>query len=102
MEYKEEIKRLEIADKRIDIQKKKLEVKKEKSNHAQVMEQSQLRLDEKRLLIQKISELRFLLTDYVVDDERAIIGSEPFYKPTITGLNREKITLKLMDLIDQL
>lgn len=101
MEYKDEIKRLELVDKRIEIQKKKLEVKKEKSNHTQSMEQSQLRIEEQRLLIQKISELRFLLTDFIVDDERAVIGSEPFYKPSITGLNREKITLKLMDLIGQ-
>ncbi len=102
MEYNEEIKRLEIADKRVDIQKKKLEVKKEKSNHAQAMEQSQLQIEEQKLLIQKISELRFLLTDFIEGDERAVIGSEPFYKPTITGINREKITLKLMDLMDQL
>jgi hypothetical protein len=101
MEYKDEIKRLELVDKRIEIQKKKLEVKKEKSNHTQSIEQSQLRIEEQRLLIQKISELRFLLTDFIVDDERAVIGSEPFYKPSITGLNREKITLKLMDLIGQ-
>lgn len=102
MEYKEEIKRLEIADKRVDIQKKKLEVKKEKSNHAQAMEQSQLRIEEQRLLIQKITELRYLLTDFIIDDERVVLGSEPFYKPTITGINREKIILKLMGLLAQL
>lgn len=66
-----------------DIQKKKAETNKY--------------LDEVEIL--KASELRHILESHYVDDERSIMGSEPFWVPVVTGKNRDIVMSKLIEII---
>lgn len=66
-----------------DIQKKKAETNKY--------------LDEVEIL--KASELRHILESHYVDDERSIMGSEPFWVPIVTGKNRDIVMSKLIEII---
>jgi len=90
---------LDLQEKQLEIARKKIELKKEKRNLSQSIEQAQLQLEQQRLALGKIAELRYLLSDMVVDDNNTILGSEQKFVPTITGVNREIVTVKLMTLI---
>ena len=71
-------------------------------NIDEIIVKRNLSLDEQKTLIDKISELRRLLTDWTVDDERTIMASEPFLVPTIVGHRREIVISKLMELIKRI
>lgn len=90
---------LDLQEKQLEIARKKIELKKEKRNLNQSIELAQLQLEQQRLELAKITELRYLLCDMVVDDDNTLLGSEQKYVPTVTGVNREIVTLKLMMLI---
>lgn len=91
--------RLDIVEKKIDIQKKRVELKKEKLNIDEIVLRRKVSLEEQKVLIDKISELRAILSDWTIDDERTIMASEPFIKATIEGVQREIVLHKLMELI---
>jgi len=91
--------RLEIIEKKIDIQKKRVELKKEKLNINEIVLRRKVSLEEQKVLIDKISELRAVLSDWTIDDERTILASEPFLKATIEGGQREIVLNKIMVLI---
>lgn len=80
--------RLELVDKRVEIQRKRLEIRKEKLNMDDIIERKLISFDEQKILIEKITELRHLLSDSIIDYEKTIMGSEPFYWPTICGFER--------------
>jgi hypothetical protein len=101
-QIKSEKERLELIDKRVDIQKKRLEVRKEKLNMDEKKLKSSIAIDEQKLLLDKIGSLKNLLGDITIDDERTIMGSEPFYKPTINGRDRNIVANKLIDLVAKL
>ena len=94
--------RLEIIEKKVDIQKKKIELKKEKLNTDEIVLRRKISAEEQTLLIDKISQLRCVLADWTIDDERTIMASEPFLKPLISDRNRLIVTNKLIELINKL
>ena len=94
--------RLEIIEKKVEIQKKRIEIQKEKFNIAESTERKKIGIDEKNMLITKIKELRIILGDYTIDDEKTIMGSEPMLKPIITSEEQKIVRRKLMQLIEQL
>jgi len=59
-------------------------------------------MEDQKAAVEKISELRSLLSDYTVDPERTILGSEPFLTPIINDKRREKVVEKVMELVDKL
>lgn len=91
--------RLELVEKRVDIQRKRLEIRKEKLNMDEIIAKRNISLEEQNILLHKISELRYVLTDWTIDDERTIMASEPFISPMIAGDRREIVIRKLMELI---
>lgn len=94
--------KLELIEKRVEIQKKRLEVRKEKLGIEDIVLRKKIALDEQKTLIDKICELRYVLTDWTVDEERTIMASEPFITPTIVGERREIVIRKLMELIKRI
>jgi hypothetical protein len=112
--------KLELIDKRVEIQKKRLEIKKQKMELNKLgieTEKEQLDLIEKRVQIQvdlknkreydkmvndKLFSVLFPLMMNTIDENRTILGSEPFYTPLLTGKNKETAMNKLMELINQL
>jgi hypothetical protein len=101
-QIKSEKERLELIDKRVDIQKKRLEVRKEKLNMDEKKLKSSIAIDEQKILLDKIGSLKSLLGDFNVDDERTIMGSEPFLKPIIGGREKDIVMNKLIDLVNKL
>ncbi|MCX6185811.1 MAG: hypothetical protein NTU43_02290 [Bacteroidetes bacterium] len=94
--------RLELIEKRVDIQKKQYEVRKEKLNMDELKLITNIANEEQKILIDKIASLKSLLADYTIDDERTIIGSEPFLKPIVCGREKDIVMSKLIDLVKQL
>lgn len=93
--------RLDIIEKKIDIQKKRVELKKEKLNIDEIVLRRKVSLEEQKVLIDKVSQLRSLLSEWTIDEERTVLASEPFLKPMIVGRNRLITTNKLMELISK-
>ncbi len=94
--------RLELIEKRVDIQKKQYEVRKEKLNMDELKLITNIANEEQKILIDKISSLKNLLADYTIDDERTIIGSEPFLKPIVCGREKDIVMNKLIELVKKL
>jgi hypothetical protein len=109
---------LELIEKKVDIQRKRLEIKKEKLNMSKIvldkdLESRRAKLDMKellatrnheseRILNDKIFSLSFSLTMITVDEERSILGSEPFLTPVLTGERREIVLDKLIEIITKM
>lgn len=100
--FKTERDRLELVDKKVEIQKKRVEIKREKLNMDETILRRKIAVEEQRMLLEKISELRYLLSDWTVDEERTLMASEPFLTPTILGERREFVLRKLMELIKKI
>ncbi len=90
---------LELLEKKVEIQKKRMEIKKEMVNIDEIIGGRKIALDEQKSIIDKISVLSTVLTEYTIDNERTILGSEPYLVPIITGKNREILTSKLLELV---
>lgn len=101
-QHKKEKERLELVEKKVEIQKKRVEIKKEQLNMDEIIVRRNIALEEQKVLIDKISELRYVLTDWIVDEDRTIMASEPFLTPTIVGERREIVIRKLMELIKKI
>ena len=91
--------RLELVEKRVEIQRKRLEIRKEKLNMDEIIAKRSISLEEQNILLHKISELRCVLGDWTIDEERTILASEPFIAPIIVGERREIVLKKLLELI---
>lgn len=99
---KKKLKQLEILEKQIDIRKKYLETKKENLEILEQERKSNTSIEEQRVLLDKISELRWLLSEITVDEEKTILGSEPFLCRLIGPGYQERIEKKMMTLIEKL
>ena len=97
-----EIERLEIIEKKIEIQKRRIDLSRHKLNLSEIYNDRNIRMEEHRLIIDKITELRQILTDTMVDDERTTIGGEPFLKPILDNEERVIITNKIFELVKKL
>ena len=91
---------LEFANKKLSIRNKHLENKRAKLDMEDLIK-SRI-VESEKLLNDKIFSLLYTLTVTVVDDERTILGSEPFYKPIINGKRRDIAIEKLMELIKKI
>jgi hypothetical protein len=91
---------LDLLDKKVSIQTKELENKKAELD----MEEIHVNriFDADRMLNDKIFSVLIALVSKTIDDERTIMGSEPFYTPLIKGKHRDIALNKLMDLITKL
>jgi hypothetical protein len=94
--------RLEIIDKRADIKKKNVEIKKELHLIEMASQKQKQALEEQKLNLEKICEIRRLLSDLTVDTERTVFAGEPFLAQTIVGDRRETVMKKLMELINKI
>jgi hypothetical protein len=95
-----ETEHLEIVERKLDIQKKRLEIRKEKLLQ-QGFEPRKIRVEEEKVLISKTEQLRYLLSDVAIDEERTLLGSEPIYKPTISSDENKVVRIKLMELLNR-
>jgi len=93
---------LELLEKKIAIQKMRVEIKKEEIGIEDILIKRNARIDEQKVLIEKISALIYLLDDWTIDAERTLLASEPFFKPLLSGYERAIITQKLMQLVSKL
>jgi hypothetical protein len=59
-------------------------------------------VEEQRILIAKLEELRHLLSATSIDTEKTFGGEEPFYKPVIDGKDQELARRKLMKSVAKL
>jgi hypothetical protein len=91
---------LDLAVKKVEIRSKQLENKKLKLDLEDIYHQRIS--NEIHLVSNKIFSVLFPLMVSTIDDERTILGSEPFYKPLLTGKHKDKAMNKLMELINQL
>lgn len=93
---------LELQDKKVEIQKKQMEVRKERLMIRRMKQSREAQFEEQRITLEMLYELRQLLTDWTIDEDRTIMASEPFLKPAINENRREVITRKIMELVNKL
>ena len=112
---------LELIEKRVEIQRKRFDIKKEKiSMEKMVVEKEKEQIgiaktkldmekllhdknvEDEKLLNSKMFSVLIALCSRTIDEERTILGSEPFYTPLISGKNRDIAIDKLMELIKRL
>jgi hypothetical protein len=91
---------LELADKKLSIRNKRLENKRAKLDMEELL--TNRILESERLLNDKIFSLLHSLAVTVIDEERTILGSEPFYTPIIGGKRRDILLDKLMELVKRI
>lgn len=91
---------LDVSDKKLSIRAKQLEIKKTKLDMEELLAKGSHEAD--RLLIDKLFTVLISLNATTIDEERTILGSEPFYTPILGGKNRDLALIKLMDLIKKL
>lgn len=67
-----------------------------------VLPPPRIAVNENNVLINKIEELRHLLSSTVVDEERTVFGVEPIYKAILGAEERQLVKDKLIELITKL
>ena len=91
---------LDLIEKRVQIQVKQLEIKMSKIDLKEVDLKNKREYD--KMVNDKLFSVLFPLMMNTIDEDRTILGSEPFYTPLLTGKNKEMAMNKLMELINQL
>lgn len=94
--------RLELIEKKVEIKKKRVEIQKEILNMDETSMRKKIALDEQSLTLNKIWELGHLLGAVTVDEDRTIVGSEPFLIRTMSEDSRQIIESKIMRLIQNI
>lgn len=100
--------KLTIMEKKLELKRKRNEIKFNELNLSHLKtsyenEQRILQIDEQRVLIDKIAELRNLLGEEVVEEHGNVLGGEPKYKPIIDDDDdRSLIKNKMFELIRRL
>lgn len=87
-----------ITEKKVGIRKMRLEIENEKLKLREI-EPRRIAVDEQYIVVQKISELRCLLSDVTINEEKTIFGSEPIYKSILDEEERKMVKIKLRELI---
>ena len=91
---------LDLIEKQVEIEAKKLENKKSEFDLIENSVKSKRDFD--KMVSDKIFSVLFPLMINTIDEDRTILGSEPFYKPLLSGKNKEIAMNKLMELIIKL
>ncbi len=89
----EEKAKLEIIAQKLENKRKRLEI---------VEAQKELLLTDKKMIIEQIKNLRDLLTETVIDDEKTIFTTEPRYRLVFNGVEIEKLKEKIWHLLDKI
>lgn len=100
MVVEKEKEQLELEEKKLAILKQEIENKQASLNFETAKRKSDN--DNYSILGSKIFTLLFTLESKVIDDEKTIIGSEPYYESLIQGRNKDIVLNKLMELIQKL
>ena len=87
-----------ITEKKVGIQMMRLEIENEKLKLREI-EPRRIAIDEQHTLIGKVSELRCLLSDSTINEEKTLFGSEPVYKSILDDEERKLVKIKLRELI---
>jgi len=82
-----------------DIKKKSSESENQKALAKQSISDSERM--QGQINVNKSEELRLLLASHIIDDDKSIIGSEPFYTSTIKGKNRDIVMKKLIEVVER-
>lgn len=98
--FEKEKELLDLSDKKVSIRTKELENKKAKLDMEELLVNRNLDAD--RLLNDKIFSLLLTLYVSVIDEDRTILGSEPFKTLLLQGKRKDETLDKLMDLIKKL
>lgn len=96
-----ELNNLDVVEKKINIQMKRMEMRNDKialDNY----EPRRIAVSEDHALVNKIEELRMLLTVSAIDEERTVFGSEPVYKNILDVEEKIIVKAKLKELINKL
>jgi hypothetical protein len=91
---------LDLIEKQVEIEAKKLENKKIEFDLIEIEFKNKREVE--KMVSDKIFSILFPLMINTIDADRTILGSEPFYKPLLTGRNKEIAMNKLMNLITNL
>lgn len=91
---------IDIDDKKVNIRSKRLENKRAILDMEELLKKRTL--ESEQMLNDKIFIILFTLMISVIDEERTILGSEPFYTNLLKGGRREMVENKLMDLIKRI
>ena len=82
-----------------DVKKKSAESEHQKALAKQSISDSERM--QGQINVNKAEELRLLLVSHIIDDDKQILGSEPFYTSTIKGKNRDIVMNKLIEVISR-
>lgn len=99
MRFEKQKEILDLTEKKISIQGKRLEHKRMEILMKELSIEIDCQLE--RSLTDKIFTLLVSLTAKTIDDEKTILGSEPVYTPVLSGMNRDIVLNKLMELIEK-
>lgn len=91
---------LELAEKKLSLTNKRIENRRVNVEMEDII--GNRANENQRMLNDKIFTVLILLVSKTIDEDRTILGSEPFYKPLISGHHREIVTQKLIELITKL
>lgn len=91
---------LEILEKKVNIQMKRLEMRNDRIA-LDLLEPRKIAEANKHVLIAKISELRALLTEEIIDEERTVFGGEPINKSILEPEEKKLVKTKLRELINK-
>ncbi len=84
---------LDVISKKLEISKKRIDIKDAKNS---------IKNDINRSLMDQISGLQRLMTDFVFDTENTIFASEPKFKNLLTDSEIKIVKSKLFTMIDKL
>jgi hypothetical protein len=87
----EEKERLEIVTKKLEIKKKRLDLARHKND---------VLLSDRRLALEQIKNIRDLITETVIDDEKTVFTTEPRYRLVFNEVEIEKLKKMIWKLLE--
>ena len=88
-----ELKKAHLTEKRLFLQ--------EKQQQIEQMENRRQLNEERKTITEMVEVLSDAMRGHFIDDERTILGSEPFYSPIYDEIERGIIKKKVMSLLQQ-
>lgn len=92
---------LDLIEQKVNIKKKEIEIKKEEYLLEKI-EEERMRIEQERVVLDKVAQLRYMLTDIIVDEEKTLPGSDLKWKPVFEQEEVELIKAKLFEMLKKL
>jgi len=89
----EEKEKLEIIAQKLENKKKRLGI---------IEAQKQLLMTDKKMIIDQIKNLRDLITEWTLDEDKTIFATEPKFKSVFTDEEVKKLKKKIWDLLEKI